>query len=64
MGQELSGSPEDYEDVDWLYTTNVRGPKCKVKHLMKAPVRVEEVNKTSFHKKGILPTLFKKRTDK
>lgn len=45
VGQELAGSYEDYEDVDWIYTTNVRGPKCKAKHLMKTPVQVEEVGR-------------------
>ncbi|WAQ97206.1 UBE2O-like protein [Mya arenaria] len=46
-GQKVSGFPEDYDEVEWLSTSNVRGPKCKVKHLLKTPVTVEQVETES-----------------
>ena len=42
-GQVLTGAPEDYENVKWLYTTHVRGPSKRAKQLLQAPVQVEQV---------------------
>ena len=50
VGQRVSGFPEDYEGVEWITTSSVRGPKTKVKHLLKAPVTVEKVLSQSFSK--------------
>ncbi|KAL4240344.1 E2/E3 hybrid ubiquitin-protein ligase ube2o [Mactra antiquata] len=47
-GQELAGSYEDYVDAIWLYASNVRGPKMKVKSLYNATVVVEEVKTHSI----------------